>query len=290
MDNMEAGDKNHMKKRRSDKTSGLAALVLAAALLLSFGTGCSWIGNNVSNYEHDEEINVPAGTYTTLVIENRAGTIRIQNGSGDRITGLLRKKASGNGANILKEVVGAVTYEAQGTGETLRITEVYKTDDRVDFWTWKDTAHPDVNVGLEYELTVPAGVQVVEVYQAAGNTEFNAYTGTVSVANNAGNITFSRVNLTGDSRIALVSGNLDIRVAGIAAGASLVAELTAGNIALTLPKNENIDLAAGVGAGTISGNFDSLPVTNSSVTHTLGDGGARVSVQVASGNIGIQID
>ena len=133
------------------KTStGSRALVALMALLLIFiGTGCDWMGTNVSHYENDEEISIPAGMYTTLIVENRAGTIRIRSTTGDRVTGLLRKKASGSGAATLKEVVGAVTYQVQATSETIRITEVYRTDDRVDFWSWKETNHPNVNVGLE---------------------------------------------------------------------------------------------------------------------------------------------
>lgn len=269
--------------KRKPIATGLAlAAILIAAILT---TGCAWMGTNVSYYENDEDISVPAGTYTTLVVENRAGTIRIKNSTGDRVTGLLRKKTSGSGSAILKSVASAVTYQVQATGSTLRITEVYRTDDRIDFWSWKDNNHPDVNVGLEYELSVPAGMTVVEVHQAAGNTEFNAYSGTVSITNNAGNVTMTDVRLSGDSRIALVSGNLDIKVAALAADASLTAGLTAGTVSLTFSKNLGAVLDASVGAGTISGNFAPLPITNSSLKQTMGNGGPPIIVLVTSGNI-----
>jgi hypothetical protein len=270
------------------KTTIAMGFTLAVTLILTMlVSGCSWLGPNVSRYESDEEISVPAGTYTTLIVENRAGTIRIKNNTGDRVTGLLRKKTSGSGASTLKTVAGAVTYQVQGSSGTLKITEVYRTDDRVDFWTWKDANHPDVNVGLEYELSVPVGVKVVEIRQAAGNTVFEAYAGTVSIANNAGNVTMTGARLTGDSRIALVSGNLDMGVSTLAADASLTAELTAGSISLTMPKNMGALLQASVGAGTISGNFDPLPITNSSLKQTLGNGGPPVIILVTSGNINL---
>ena len=277
-----------MKHGRMVCTGKMALIAVMSLLLILLGTGCDWMRSNVSHYEHDEEISIPAGTYTTLVVENRAGTIRVRSTTGDRVTGLLRKKASGSGAATLKDVVGSVTYQVQTAGETIMITEVYRTDDRVDFWSWKDSNHPNVNVGLEYELSVPAGIQVIEIRQAAGNTDIDQFGGTVFVANNAGNVTLSRVQLAGDSRIALVSGNLDIGIQEIAADATLVSELTAGNVTLTMPKNIHTEVNASVDAGTISGNLDSLPVTNSSVTQILGDGGTHVSVLVASGNIVIK--
>lgn len=280
---MESGT---VRKKRS--RAARTALLLTAVLLVVLCSGCSW-GGNVSNYEDDEEISVPSGNFTRLVIENRAGTIRIRSGNEDRVTGLLRKKASGTGTNLLKTVAGSVSYQVQADGDTLHLTEVFVTDDRIDFWEWKEATYPDVSIGLEYELTVPAGIQVVEVYQSAGNTEFTGYTGTVSIANNAGNITLSRVSLTGDSVIALVSGNLDLSFDRFDPTASLVTELTAGNVTINLPKNTNAGLEAGVDAGTISGNIDSLPVTNSAVTHVFGDGAARIAVRVDSGNIVIKV-
>jgi len=275
----------------SRRTAARLALLLAVSLLLSLaGAGCSWTGGNVSNYEDDEDIIVPAGTYTKLIVENHAGTIRIRGGDGENVRGILRKKASGNGASILKSVVAAATYQIVAEGETLRIKEVFKTDDRVDFWNWKETNHPDVNVGLEYDLVVPAGIQSIEIYQSAGNTELTGVTGNVSIVNNAGNITMTGVSLSGDSRIALVSGNLDLSLAALDPAASLIAELTAGNVSLRLPKNTDASLGVEVAAGTISGNIDSLPVTNSAVTHTLGAGSALISIRVTSGNISVKAD
>jgi len=160
----------------------------------------------------------------------------------------------------------------------------------VDFWSWKEANHPDVNVGLEYELVVPAGIQAIEVYQSAGNTELTGVAGNVSIVNNAGNITMTGVSLSGDSRIALVSGNLDLSLAALDPAASFIAELTAGNVSLRLPKNTDASLGVEVAAGTISGNIDSLPVTNSAVTHTLGAGSALISIRVTSGNISVKAD
>lgn len=258
--------------------------------LIGLVSGCSWAGSNVSNYEDTEDISIPAGTYHRVVVENHTGTIRVRATDGERVRGLLRKKASGNGASTLKAVVGAVTYQTLVEGDSLRIKEVYKTDDRINFWERKESTHPNVNVGLEYELLLPPGITAIEIYQSAGNTELTGYAGTVWIVNNAGNITMNGMRLAGDSRIALVSGNLDIHLAEVRADTSLVAELTAGNVTLRLPKSADVALAIGVEAGTISGNLDALPMTNSSITQTLGTGAAQCSIHVTSGNIAVKAD
>jgi DUF4097 and DUF4098 domain-containing protein YvlB len=189
------------------------------------------------------------GQVTRLVVQDAAGSVHVSAGSGNAI-GVTEAQSYHSSPPASSHAV---------RGGTLTLTYTC----------------PDGNCGIDYTVTVPAGLSV-QVGADAGDVTLSGVGGAVAVDASAGEVTLA--NLSGALQVQADAG--DIRATGLSsARAKLVAD--AGEVTLgfnAAPGNLFVQADAGSVRVTVPGSIDYA------VTATASAGGTHVTVPTSTGS------
>jgi DUF4097 and DUF4098 domain-containing protein YvlB len=177
----------------------------------------------------------------TVRITSQAGNIEVVRGDAAAVTVAATKHARArthaDAENTLRQISVNVTQNGNVVAVQVSMPETLGFGFLIG----------DRNVDLT--VTVPAQANL-EARLNAGNVDVRDITGTVTIANDAGNLTLDNVSLAGVSTLSDHAGNVD--VAGtLQAGASLDARTNAGNVTAALPAATAAHLDARTHAGSI---------------------------------------
>jgi hypothetical protein len=219
----------------------------------------------------------------TLDLRNKAGNVTVTPGPDGQVRVVVTKRVRGGILGGGSEVdLERVRVEARQSGNTIIV-------DAKRLESWKLTKQ----YTIEFEITTPATTDV-KLTLNAGNTRLAGITGVVQGTVNAGNLETEGVTLADGSRFVVNAGNLTLR-GGLLPGASLDAEVNAGNARLTLPANTPVNLDARTTAGSIQVSGGQITVmrhfASQSASGALGpDPQGRLRVKVDAGNITVHAE
>lgn len=183
----------------------------------------------------------------TLQIRNRAGIITITRGNSGQVSVQVTKRARGRlFSQATEDDLARLVVNVSQHGSQIRV----ETEQRELGGILK-------NCQVDIAITTPAETNT-ELRMNAGNVEVRDIAGSVEGVVNAGNFDAFGVTLANRSSLTVNAGNLTLEGA-VAAGASLHAEVNAGNLRLRLPRNTPAYLEARTDVGAID--VDGWPVS-----------------------------
>jgi DUF4097 and DUF4098 domain-containing protein YvlB len=187
---------------------GVAAIVLTAfALIYLLGvrpvgrTIREWVprhrdwGNWGGAWESEEATEQVQGAFTSLVVNNISGPVKIEGWTGNHIEVHYVKQARG------RKALDELRIEIKEEGENLRIRPIYPVSARARFGS------------VSFEVKVPAGLKELEVHNISGQIEIRNLASDVAqkLETVSGSISTER---SGDLWIKSISGSLDFAFAG----------------------------------------------------------------------------
>jgi hypothetical protein len=226
---------------------------------------------------------------------NRGQTLEVKGISGN-ITAVL---ASGGSAQVVAEKRGRrsdfdeVEIRMVEEGSTITVCALYRpwrfpenSCDYDDLDDRDDDEHGDIDVSVDFEVQVPAGVEFVGT-TVAGDVEAREMESEVTATTVAGDVYVSTSEMAWATT---VSGELEIEI-GTLDWDDLHFNTVDGDITLYLPAG----LAADVSFSSLSGDFDSeFDISmrsrssrwiGSRIRGTIGDGGRDLSFRTISGDV-----
>jgi len=219
----------------------------------------------------------------TLDLRNRAGNVMVMAGPAGQVRVIVTKRVRGGIFGGGSEAdLERVRVEVRQSGSTITVDA-----ERLEHWTLTR------QYTIDLEITTPATTDVRLVLNA-GNTRLAGITGAVQATVNAGNLETEGATFADGSRFMVNAGNLTLR-GGLVSGASLEAEVNAGNARLTLPANTPVSLDARTTAGSIQVFGGQVNVTrhfaSQSASGALGPNPkGRLRVKVDAGNVTVNAE
>jgi len=304
-----------MKKR----CYSFIALSLILVLILSTGCGVRINGKDyelftVSHKDKDNIFNIVGSESSSnqeisdekkdgeqISVSYDAGNIDIKKSGTTQIEIKAEKKVRGASDEEKKNILDNMNIELERDGKVISI--VIKTKDGNDFWAWRKKNFKVFQVSINFEISLPDGINVIEVSTGAGNVGINDVSSKLLVSTGAGNIdingTSSSLSLnTGAGNIDIQNvvaleenllhtgvGNIDFE-GDFNKISSFDASTGAGNVAIEVPENTKMSLKADTGVGTLSGSF--IKLNDDSKFHFVGDingGGPTVKLNTGVGII-----
>jgi hypothetical protein len=217
------------------------------------------------NYEEEFHKTVKVKRGSAVEIHNITGNITISKGQENSVDILAIKKSS-KSKNELKKVGIRIT-----TGDRLRIETEYYTS--------------NANVGVDYEIKVPAGVQLSSVQNVTGNINITGVDECVEVKTVTGNITTQ--DAPGIQKLECVTGSIKTEIFG-GNNNSVKVKIITGNIDAYIQPDLNANLDADIITGNIYNHGLSINFNEFSGRHlsgTIGKGGYGINFETVTGNI-----
>jgi hypothetical protein len=270
-------------------TKLLPSILLVTALMSVAGCDVVELAAQSQTGSFDRTLTVP--TPVALEVRTGSGEITIHTGPGNTVHIVGHIRASGisgtSAADRVRQIEQAPPIEQLGS--TVRIGS---TGDN-------ELYH---NVSISYDITVPADTQI-QSKSGSGDQVIASVRGAVSAQTGSGSIDIAGSG--GDVRAQTGSGSIHARAVGGAIRAQtgsgdiemaqtvkgdVDVQTGSGSVRLTLAENASFELSARTGSGDIR---VAQPMTTRSQSRhrlegTVGNGGARVTVQTGSGSITIR--
>ncbi|MGZ3639286.1 MAG: DUF4097 family beta strand repeat-containing protein [Ktedonobacterales bacterium] len=147
------------------------------------------------------------------------------------------------------------------------------------------------HITIDIEITAPSR-STLDLRLAAGNMTIRGISGLISAKVDAGNVDLTEVTLADRSRLSVNAGNLTVKGA-LAAGASLDAQVNAGNARFILPRETAAYLDARSQAGNVHVPDWYVSITRNFATQAAyGPLGANpagtLTIRVTAGNITVE--
>lgn len=209
-------------------------------------------------------------------LDNVNGDITITGGSGDTVEITAVKRAG------TQEYLDDIEVIITALDDHVRI-ETKQPDSQGGWMSWgKDTSG-----SVTYTLSVPAAVNLDSIESVNGGIDISGVTGLVRAETVNGKVKAS--GLVSNARFDTVNGGITAEFDTLGSGQTVSCETVNGRITLELPA----DAAATVKAETVNGGIDGKEFglsTNKGfvgrdLEGTIGDGGARVSLDTVNGAI-----
>lgn len=238
------------------------------------------VGNELSN---TQQISDDKQDGEQLVVTDNAGNIKIEKSSTSQIKIKADKKVRGGSEDNKKNILDNMNIELEKDGEV--ITVVLKTKDGNDFWNWQKDNYKVFQVTINYDISLPEGINVIKASTGAGNIDVNDVSSKLSLDTGAGNIDVQGVSAMGDMLLHTGAGNIDFN-GEIDNISSFDASTGLGNVKFEVPEDTKMSLEANTGVGVLSGSF--INSNGNSKFHFLGDlngGGANVKLDTGVGNV-----
>jgi len=239
-------------RRTTGRIIGLAILLAALA-----GSG---FAQSAEDREFHQTYPISAGG--TVSLSNLAGSIRITSWNENRVS------------------VDAVKSSRRGGDLSVVRIEVVAQPDRIEI----KTIHPgnrNVGVSVEYDLKVPANVNLSMIRNASGEIEITGPVASVTANTASGDITAG--NVTGDASLTTASG----RVVASTVGGVLRIQTASGDIQVDDAKSRLFAQAA-TGSIRVSNVVDDANLSAASGSISVERAGGRVSAKAVSGSVTIR--
>lgn len=238
------------------KRSTSARLLFALALLVPLGASAKPLPLE----RHDvlqKEFALPAGERRSVLIDNVFGAVTVRAGGGDRVTVEIRREVRARREEDLLAGLDEVSLSSRGDGGTLELGQNgpfrcgrWGSDDRR--WGSCDW-DPDYEVRWEWQVTVPAEIDLEVRTVNDGDLRVSGVRGRVEAKNVNGEVHLS--GLAGEVEAATVNGDLEAEFARAPQAASSFRTVN-GEISLTLPEATGAELGFETMNGEIYTDFE----------------------------------
>jgi len=209
---------------------------------------------------HDQvvkEFVLPAGATRTVVIDNVFGAVTVRSGGGDRVAVEIRREVRARTEAELREGLDDVTFASRAEGGRLELGQdgPFRCGDwgserrRRGSCDWD----PDYEVRWEWQVTVPADVDLEVRTVNDGDLRVSGVRGRVEAKNVNGEVHLS--GLAGEVEAATVNGDLEAEFERAPDAASSFKTVN-GEIELTLPAATGAELGFETMNGEIYTDFE----------------------------------
>lgn len=232
-------------------------VVATVVLLFVLGLGVRAFGTSVQQTTAEPTLSYTVPATPHLVLHTEGGDVQIHGGSGNTIIIKATKHSGIFGSDSSKTDVSA-----SRNGDTVDVT----TQVENHFFLFSNEQSY-----VSLDITVPANCDI-QLNSAAGNVDIEDVNGHAALHTDAGNITMINANLTGTSSAISDAGNITFN-GSLDARGSYTFNTKAGNIDVTLPGNDAVNLHTQTQIGNVDNEFGSsagsapqAPVTISAST------------------------
>jgi hypothetical protein len=204
----------------------------------------------------------------TFSLYNPTGNVKITQWNRDEIDVLAIKRSSRSKADLKR-----VKIEVK-EGKSMMVRSVYQKN---------------ANVGVNYEIKVPAGIRLERIENVTGNLEIDGVNECTDVKVITGNLTVE--SDSGPVKAETVTGNLKIYLNKITGNADY--RIITGQLEIYLNPEIDASIDANVTTGSFANHGLKLMVeelsgiVNKHFQGTLGKGGNKIDLQVVTGGIGL---
>jgi DUF4097 and DUF4098 domain-containing protein YvlB len=245
------------------------SFVFVVALLVSGSIFASVTEEETFSYTLDD-----GGRFS---ISNVNGSITVTGGNGDSVEVVAIKKADNQ--EDLDKIEIEISHSAS---EIVIETELGKSDG----WFSRGSNSGEVR----YEVIVPGGTMLDSVETVNGNVNVSGVSGKVVAESVNGDLDIS--DLAGDVALATVNGSINAAFAICEGQQSVKTETVNGRVAITLPKDADVEISADTMNGGINGRDFGLETdkgfVGSNLNGKIGEGSARLNVDTINGSIKIR--
>lgn len=218
-----------------------------------------------------------------LVVSDNAGNIQIKKSTNSQIEINADKKVRGSSEDNKKIIMDNMNMKLERDGKVIKV--VFKTKDGKDFWDWQKENYKSYQITINFRISVPEGIKVIEANTGAGNIDIDDISAKLSLDTGAGNIDINDVAALEDNHLSTGAGNIDFN-GNIENISSFEASTGAGNVRFEVPEETKMSIEADTGIGNLSGSF--IKTDNHKKSHYVEDvngGGPNVKLSTGVGNI-----
>lgn len=233
--------------------------------------------------QDDQQISEEKQDGEQLEISNDSGNVTIEKSEGTQIKIKVDKKVRGSSKDKKNTILENMNVKLERDGKVIKV--VVKTDDGKDFWDWQQDNYRGIQTTINYDISLPEGINVIEVNTGAGNIDVNDVSAKLSLETGAGNIDVQDVVALEDNSINTGAGNIDFN-GNIDKISSFDASTGVGNVKFKVPEGTKMSLNADTGVGVLSGEF--IKTRTEDKFHFSGDingGGPEVNLNTGVGNV-----
>jgi hypothetical protein len=256
----------------------VGALLLFGLFALLVGSVAGWflVGGGVTRFTDTTTHTFTVAAPVMLTIQNPAGNTSIRQGSGAQVTVQVTKVVRTLNRSVATRELARMVVNTTQVSNTIAVQSNYST-------SFFDGVRSTRSVDLV--VTTPQQTSVT-LRLSAGNATVTDLHGKMDLEVNAGNLTVSGAQISGNSSLRTDAGNVTASLL-MSPGATLSGQVNAGNAALTLPANTPARLDARVNVGSISIAGWSIPVTHPSPPGAAASGDLGTD---ATGQLKVQVN
>lgn len=218
-----------------------------------------------------------------FVISNNAGNIKFKKSSNTQIEIKADKKVRGASSENKENILDNMNINLERSGKVINV--VLKTKDGNDFGEWQKDNFRAFQVTINFDISLPEGITVIEASTGAGNIDVNDVASKLLLNTGAGNIDIQGVATIGDTSLQTGAGNIDFD-GNVNDISSFIASTGVGNVKFEVPEDTKMSLEADTGVGVLSGSF--IKTKDNNKFHFVGDvngGGPSVKLNTGVGNV-----
>ncbi len=239
--------------------------------------------NDLDESQDNQQISEEKQDVNQLEVSNAAGNISIEKSEGTQIKIEVDKKVRGASKDKKDTILGNMNVKLERAGKVIKV--VVKTKNGEDFWDWQEHNHKVTQTTINYDISLPEGIDVIEVNTGAGNIDVKDVSAKLSLETGTGNIDVQDVVALEDNSLNTGAGNIDFN-GSVEKISSFDASTGVGNVKFRVPEGTKMSLDADTGVGVLSGKF--INTTTDDKFHFSGDingGGPKVKLNTGVGNV-----
>ncbi len=237
-------------------------VVLTVVLLFILGLGVRTVGEHIEKTTVEPTLSYTVPATPHLVLHTQGGDVHIHGGSGDTIT-IKATRHSG----LFDTDNSNTDISASQNGDTVNVTT--QVDNHFSLFSGGRSF-------VSLDITVPDNSDI-QLDSAAGNVTIEDVNGQAALHTDAGNITVTGADLSGTSSVISDAGNITFDGMLDAQG-NYTFNTKAGDITMTLPGDDAVNLHPQSIIGNINNEFGNPPASSSQ---------APVNISTGAGNITI---
>ncbi|MHB8063284.1 MAG: DUF4097 family beta strand repeat-containing protein [Ruminiclostridium sp.] len=237
-------------------------------------------GNESSN---TQEISEGKQEGEQFIVSDNAGNITIEKSGTSQIEINADKKVKGSSEKNKETIMDNMNIQLQRNGKAIEV--VIKTKDGNDFWDWQKDNFKASQITINYDISLPEGINAIEASTGAGNINVNDVKAKLTLKTGAGNIEVEDVAALKDNLLNTGAGNIDFN-GNVDSITSFDASIGVGNVKFEVPEETKMSLEADTGIGLLSGSF--VKSKDNNKFHFEGDingGGPAVKLNSGVGNV-----
>lgn len=218
-----------------------------------------------------------------FVVSDNVGDISIKKSENSQIKIKIDKKVRGSSEGDIKTILDNLNIVLERNGEV--IEAIAKTKDGDDFRDWLKDNFKLYQVTLDFDISLPEGINIIEANIGAGNIGVQDVSAKLSLDTGAGNIDIKDVKALEDNVLSTGAGNIDFN-GNINNTSSFEASTGAGNVKFQVPEDTKMSIEADTGIGILSGSFiKSKSHEKFNFKGDINGGGPTVKLDTGVGNV-----